>query len=70
MLRGDGHGAAHQDDARVQERHQAELHHKVGGGRERESGDVLKQRVKATILQGERKWEKVREEEKKSLRHL
>ena len=33
VLGGHGRGAAHQDDARVQERHEAELHHQVGDRR-------------------------------------
>ena len=38
-----GHGrrAAHQDDARVQERHQAELHHQVGDRRRRKPGQSV-----------------------------
>ena len=38
---GHGHGATHENDARVQECHQTELHHKVGGGRERKSGQHI-----------------------------
>ena len=34
-----GHGQAHQDDARMSQRDQAELHHQVGGGRERQPGE-------------------------------
>ncbi len=36
---GYGHCAAHQNDARVPERHQTELHHQVGDGRGRQSGE-------------------------------
>ena len=35
---GYGCGPAHQNDARVQERHQAELHHQVGNRRRRQPG--------------------------------
>ncbi len=49
MHRGYGHCSAHQDDARVQECHEAKLHHKVGGGRRRKPGKKIKYTVHLSI---------------------
>ena len=47
---GHRHHPAHQDDARVQERHQAELRHQVGDRRQRQPGQSCRDQMSCFLL--------------------